>query len=300
MNKLEMIQNKNIEDMIYEINGKQVMLDSDLAYLYECKNGTKEINQAVRNNIDKFPERFSWKLTDWECQNFLVKNFDQKIETRGGRFKNPRVFTEQGVAMLATILKSKVATDVSIRIMDAFVLMRHFIMDNKDIYVSLNNINNKLIEHDEKINYLFYRFDKKEQLFLPGETYDAYYEIVDILNTAKEEIIIIDNYADKTILDFIRNIDAKITIITSNKSKISSLEIDKFNSQYNNKLKLIYNNTFHDRYFILDGKEFFYCGTSLNHAGEKMFSIHKIEDKIIRDTLINYINKIKGVKEKSK
>lgn len=297
MNKLEMIQNKNIEDMIYEINGKQVMLDSDLAKLYDVE--TKRINEAVKNNLNKFPERFSWKLTENESKIFLVENFDQKIETRGGRFKNPRVFTEQGVAMLATILKSKVATEVSIRIMDAFVLMRHFIRDNKDIYVSLNHINNKLIEHDERINYLFSRFDKKEQLFLPGETYDAYFEIIDILNNAKEEIIIIDNYADKTILNFVRNIDAKITIITSNKSKISSLEIDKFNKQYNNKLKLIYNNTFHDRYFILDGKEGFYCGTSLNHAGEKMFSIHKIEDKIIKDTLINYINRIKETKENS-
>ena len=92
-----------IEDLIYEIRGKQVMLDSDLARLYKCKNGTKEVNQVVKNNLDKFLERFSWKFSDDECKIFLVKNFDQNIETRGGRYRNPRVFTEQGVAMLATI-----------------------------------------------------------------------------------------------------------------------------------------------------------------------------------------------------
>ena len=114
MNGLIVKEEIKIEDMIYEIRGKQVMLDSDLAKLYQCKNGTKEINQAVKNNLDKFPERFSWKLTDEECNIFLVKNFDQKNETRGGRYKNPRVFTEQGVAMLSTILKSKVAIKTSI------------------------------------------------------------------------------------------------------------------------------------------------------------------------------------------
>ena len=124
-----------IEDMIYEINGVQVMIDSDLAKLYKCKNGTKEINQAVKNNLEKFPERFSWILSDIESKEFLVKNFDQKnIETRGGKYKNPRVFTEQAVAMLATILKSPVAIQTSIAIMDAFVKMRHFIMENKDVY----------------------------------------------------------------------------------------------------------------------------------------------------------------------
>ena len=111
----------NIKNMIYEIRGRQVMLDSDLAKLYQCKNGTKEINQAVKNNVDKFPERYSWILTDDESSDFLVKNFDQKIEKRGGRFKNPRVFAEQGVAMLATILYTDRSINITIQIMDAFM-----------------------------------------------------------------------------------------------------------------------------------------------------------------------------------
>ena len=125
MNDLIEKENIKIENVIYEIRGKQVMLDSDLAKLYHVE--TKRINEAVKNNMEKFPERFSWKLTGEESESFLVENFDQNLETRGGRYNCPRVFTEQGVAMLATILKSKVATQVSIRIMDAFVAMRKYI-----------------------------------------------------------------------------------------------------------------------------------------------------------------------------
>ena len=190
--------------------------------------------------------------------------------------------------MLATILKSNIATQVSIAIMDAFVKMRHFILENNDIYKTLNNINNKLIDHDEKINYIFSKFDKKEQLFLPGETYDAYCKITDILNETQNEVIIVDSYVDKTILDFIKNVEANIILITSNKSRLSNLEIDKFNKQYN-KLEVIKNETFHDRYFIIDRNHVFHLGTSLNYAGERVFSISKLEDSIIKINLINYI-----------
>ena len=175
-----------IENMIYQSRGVPIMLDSDLAFLYGVP--TKRINEAVKNNPKKFPERFSWKLTDNENEIFLVENFDQKnIEMRGGRYKNPRVFTEHGILMLATILKSDVAIEISIRIMDAFVAMRHFIIENKDIYKSLNNINiklidheNKMLEYDNKFDYIFSKFDRKEQLLLKGQTFEAY-KSVDIL-----------------------------------------------------------------------------------------------------------------------
>lgn len=132
----EIVEEIKIENMIYEIRGKQVMLDSDLAKLYGTE--VKRINEAVKNNIEKFPERFSFKLTDDESNIFLVENFDQKRETRGGRYKNQRVFTEQGVAMLATILKTKVAVQISIKIMDAFVEMKKYITNG----ISQNYINN--------------------------------------------------------------------------------------------------------------------------------------------------------------
>ena len=135
MNNIVVSDNIKIENMIYEIRGKKVMLDSDLAKLYNVE--TKRINEAVKNNIEKFPERYCFKLSDNESDNLLVEIFDQKIEKRGGKYKNPRVFTEQGVYMLATILKSKEATKITIAIMDAFVVMK-------------NIINTSLIERSEE------------------------------------------------------------------------------------------------------------------------------------------------------
>ena len=131
--------NIKIENMIYEIRGKKVMLDSDLAKLYNVE--TKRINEAVKNNIEKFPERYCFKLSDNESDNLLVEIFDQKIEKRGGKYKNPRVFTEQGVYMLATILKSKEATKITIAIMDAFVVMKKIINTNKEIMVTSTSCN---------------------------------------------------------------------------------------------------------------------------------------------------------------
>ena len=293
----EIIENNNIkiENMIYEIRGVQVMLDSDLAKLYQCKNGTKEINQAVKNNSTKFPERYSWKLSDLESQIFLVKNFDQKIETRGGKYKNPRVFTEEGVAMLATIIHTKVATEISIKIMDTFVSMRHFLINNKDIYKSLNNINNKLtnqenklLEHENKFDLLFSKFDKKEQLFLEDQIYDAYSNILDLFKETNNELIIIDSYADKTLLDLIRNINCKVILITKKSDRLSNIEIDKYNEQYHN-LKVFRNNSFHDRYFIIDRNTIYHSGTSINNMGSKIFMITKLEDNFIKDILLNKV-----------
>ena len=156
-----MIEEIKIENMIYEIRGIQVMLDSDLAKLYKVE--TKRINESVKNNLEKFSERFSWKLTDQEYLNLRSKFSTSSLEySYGGRRYNPRVFTEQGVAMLATILKSKVATQVSIRIMDAFVSMRKFINENKDMFKRITTIEYKLFEHDDKIDELFGKFETKK------------------------------------------------------------------------------------------------------------------------------------------
>ena len=294
INDIEVIP--NIGDMIYEICGKQVMLDSDLAKLYKCKNGTKEINQAVKNNIEKFPERFSWILSDKDSEDFLVKNFDQKIETRGGRFKNPRVFTEQGVAMLATILKGKTATKVSIAIMDAFVKMRHYIKDNLLDQQNINAIvlddHNHILKLDNDIKLIQETFDKLEEkrkvneIYFNGQRYDAYSKIKDIFFESKEELIIIDNYADKKILDMIKNINTKVIIITKENNKLSKLDIEEYNKQYHN-LSVIYDNTFHDRYFIIDRNIIYHSGTSINYIGSKTFSINILEDKIVKESLLN-------------
>ena len=254
-NELIKIDEKNIENKIYEIRGVQVMLDSDLAELYQCKNGTKSINLAVKRHINRFPERFMFQLTKEKIK--FISRFQIETLKKGYNIKYlPYAFTEQGVAMLSSVLKTKVAEEVSVKIMDAFVKMRHFIIENKDIYKSLNNINIKLIEHDEKINKIFNRFEPKENLYLKGQIYDAYSRIIDIFNLAKEELIIIDSYADKTLLDMISKFKVKVILITKDSERLSELDIEKYNCQYNN-LKVIRNNTFHDRYFIIDKKEIY-------------------------------------------
>ena len=284
MNDIILNKKIKIEDMIYEIRGKQVMLDSDLAKLYQVE--TKRINEAVKNNPNKFPERFSWKLTDYESKIFMVENFDHKIETRGGRYKNPRVFTEQGVAMLATILKSKVATEVSINIMDAFVLMRKYISSS---LIEQKYINNLVLEHEERFKILddaFSNFkEKNNHLFFKGQIYDAYSLLIDIFKKSKEEIIIIDNYVDKNILDILSKIENNIIIITN---KYNNNDYNKYKEQYKN-VELIINNNFHDRFIILDKKVLYHCGASFKDLGKSCFEISKIEDN---DILENIIKKI--------
>ncbi len=283
----------NIKDLIYEVREKQVMLDSDLAVLYGCKNGTKEINQAVKNNPDKFPERYCFRLDEFELDIFRSKLLTKKniTEKRGGKYHNPTVFTEQGIYMLATILKTKQATSATIKIMDTFVSMRKFINENKDIFKRIIAIENKtdyikstLIEHDIKIEELFDKFDKKEELksklFYNGEIYDAYSLLVDIISKADKEIIIIDNYVDKKTLDILtkKNINVIVYIITSKKSNITKLDVEKFNSQYP-KLEIRYTNIFHDRFIIIDKNKLYHIGASLKDLGLKVFGISKIDDK---------------------
>jgi len=283
---------EKLTNLIYEVRGKQVMLDSDLAKLYQVE--TKRINESVKNNKDKFPERFSWKLTKEESKIFMVENFDQKIETRGGRYNCPRVFTEQGVAMLATILKSKVATQVSIAIMDAFVLMRKYISNN---LIEQKYINNLVLEDHSRVNKLeetFQKFEEKRrayEIYFDGQIYDAYSKILDIFNSAKEEIIIVDNYADKTLLDMVKDLHVKVTIITKKNNLLKEHMIEKYNKEYHN-LTVKYSNIFHDRYFILDNKVVYHCGASINRIGYKIFSITLINDQDVSQLLIDKINKI--------
>lgn len=285
---------ENIRDMIYVIRGKQVMLDSDLARLYECKNGTKEINQAVRNNNEKFPERFSWNLSDSESEELLVKIFDQKkrVDRRGGKYKNPRVFTEQGVAMLATILHTSVATQISIRIMDAFVALRHYVSNNE---LRLSNVETKVIEHDASIKLLenmFNKFDEnKGELYFRGKIYDAYSKIIDIFKEAKEELIIVDRFTDKTMLDMIKNLKVKVILITGRNTKITKLDIDRYNSTYNN-LSIYYSDVIHDRYIILDRNIMYHSGNSINHIGYRGSSIDIINDESAKKGIINDVKDI--------
>ena len=280
----------NIEELIYEIDGKEVMLDSDLALLYNCKNGTKEINQAVKNNPDKFPRRFSWIITDEEKNNLWSKFSTANISNMSR--SNPRVFTEQGVYMLATILRSKTATEVSIRIMDTFVKMRHYINYNKDILPRrFLLLEDKVDENTRRIDELFYKFNPKEitkdSIFFKGDIYDAYSVLLEIFNLSKGEIIIIDNYAGKEILDDLKNINKKIVIISSN---INDSLKNKYLKQYSN-VTFCNNNSYHDRFIIVDRERVFHSGASFKDLGKKCFAINEIENKNeIEKILENILN----------
>ena len=277
-----------IENLIYEVRGIQVIMDRDLAKLYGVE--TRVFIQSVKRNIKKFPDNFMFQLTKEEFINWRSQFVTSKNDIIGLR-RPPFAFTEYGIAMLSGILHSDIAIKVNIAIINAFVRMRHFITDNKEIYTSVNNINNKLLEHDEKLNYLFSKFDKKEQLFLKGEIYDAYSYFISIFKEAEKELIIIDSYADTTLLDIIKKLRCKIIIITKDSERLSETDLFKYNSEYNN-LKVFRSNEFHDRYFIVDKKIIYHSGTSINNAGIKTFSINKLEDELITSALLKSIFKI--------
>ena len=285
----ELKEELNIENMIYEIRGKQVMLDCDLAKLYNVE--TKRINEAVKNNPDKFPERFYFRINENEF--FSLKS---KISTsKGGSRKGHNVFTEQGIAMLSTILKSKVAVETSIRIMDAFVKMRKYISAN---LIEQDNMKNMLIKHDNEIKLLQESFSKLEEkekinhIFYEGQIYDAYSLLIDIFKEAEKEIIIIDNYADKSILDMITNLNVRVTIVTRKFNLLKDIDIKKYNRQYHN-LKVIYSDKFHDRFIILDKKVLYHSGASYKDLGNKCFAITKMEDKEYLEIIIKNIGEDK-------
>lgn len=286
------LQEENIRTMIYEVKGVQVMMDEDLAFLYKCKNGTKEINQAVKNNIEKFPERYSWVLSDEEFLNLRSKFLTSSWDSYGGRRYNPRVFTEAGVYMLATILKTEVATEVSMAIIDTFTFMRKYVANN---FLEQRYINNLVLEHDSSIKLLqktFNEFEDKKvnnEIYFDGQVYDAYSKIVDIMKEAKNKLVVIDNYADKSVLDMISRIKVKVILIVKSNSLLNELDIKKYNKQYNN-LTVIYNDTFHDRYIIIDDCKVFHLGASINHGGSKTFSINLLSDESIIKLLVKKVD----------
>lgn len=283
-NSIILKENEKIENLIYEIRGKQVMLDSDLAKLYECKNGTKVINQAVKRNITKFPERYCFQLTETEYRNLKFQNGTSSLNNYGGVRKMPFVFTEQGVAMLATVLKTPVADAVSMRIIDAFVYMRR--------YLSGEIGSNMLVNHEERILKLEEQFNKfsskRNTIIYEGKIYDAYSVMLDIFNEAKDEIIIVDNYVNKELLDILREVDKKIIVISNN---MNNELIKKYESQYDN-TQFVSDNPFHDRYIILDRKEVYVSGMPLKDVGKKYSYINKIEESIFINELTKRIIKI--------
>ena len=283
---------ENIKNLIYCIRGKQVMLDSDVAKLFQYE--TKDINRNVKNNIERFPEYYCFQLTESEYEALRCKIFT--LNGRGQHRKYlPYVFTEYGITMLAGILKSKAAISVSLKIVDAFIEMRKFIANNGHIFQEINTLKCKLLEHDKKFDKVFDELQKnkesefKQKIFFNGQIYDAYSLIIDIIKSANNKILIIDNYVDDSVLKMLlkKNANVEVILLTSQNSSLTKLDVQKFNKQYPS-LKLSTTNKFHDRFIIIDNKDLYHIGASLKDLGKKCFAISKIED-------IDYINKFKTI-----
>ena len=281
MGSLIVKEDIKIENMIYEVRGKQVMLASDVARLY--KSETKKINQVVKRNIDRFPEEFCFRLSYEEYLNLrsqiVTSSEEINLVTHGGNRYLSYVFTEHGVMMISGLLQSDVAAKVNVSIIKAFVEMRKYISSN---LIKQDYINNQVLKNTEEIKLLqesFNSFCKNKVntsgLFFDGQIYDSYSLLLDIFNTSKDIIIIIDNYIDKTILDVLRNINKKVTIITN---KYNNNDYTKYKEQYKN-IELIINNKIHDRFIIIDKKILYHCGASLKDLGKKCFAITKIENE---------------------
>ena len=282
----------NIGNKILVIRGHQIMLDQDLAELYGVE--TKRLNEAVKRNISRFPEDFCFQITENEYQ-FLRSQFatSKKGETRGGRQYLPYAFTEQGVAMLSAVLRSPTAIQMSIKIMNAFVAMRRFLLNNAKVFTEIDSIKQHLITSDQKIDTLFslmdkYKIENKEGVFMKGQIFDAYVAFQNLIQNAKKEIILIDNYIDLTILERLakKNTGVNVIIYTRSDTPVTHLDINKFNAQYPT-LTIKNTSKMHDRFLILDNTDIYFIGASLKDLGKKCFGFMKLEDSRWINTVLN-------------
>ena len=279
--------NKEIQSMIYTFRGRQVMIDRDLAYLYNVE--TKALNQAVKRNISRFPESFRFQISDDE-KDELVTNCD-RFETLKHSSSNPYVYTEQGIAMLSAVLRSDVAVEVSVKIMNSFVEMRKFLLSNREMFARLDRVELKQLETDKKLeevfDYIATTKEVKQKIFFNGQIYDAFSLMVELVEKAGTELILIDNYVDINTLNILskKKDGVNVLIVTSGKGNLTDKDIAKFNSQYP-KLTVKISKDFHDRFLIIDRKEVYHIGASIKDAGKKSFGITKLEVEELTKSLL--------------
>jgi hypothetical protein len=280
--KNKIVPVENIKSMIFSFRGLQVMIDRDLAELYGV--GTKVLNQAVKRNIERFPNDFRFQLTDYE-KHKLVTNCDRFRKLKHSSV-NPYAFTEQGVAMLSTVLRSETAIRASIQIMRAFVELKKFISTNAAIFQRLENVEMKQIATDEKIERIFKALENnnlkpKQGIFYNGQIFDAYKFITELIKGAKKSIVLIDNYIDETVLTlFSKNQKVDVKIYTKNVTKQLKLDLEKYNAQYKS-IEIKKFNQAHDRFLIIDEKEVYHFGASLKDLGKKWFGFSKFDMEAI-------------------
>lgn len=285
----------DIKSMIYIVRNQQIMIDSELAMLYQVE--TKRLNEAVRRNIARFPEEFRFQLTAEETES--LRSQFATLNESGGRGKHrkylPYVFTEQGIAMLSAVLRSDVAIQVSINIMNAFVEMRRFISNNALLFERISTVELRQLEYqkqtDEKLEQIFEYISEHEEssqkVFFEGQIYDAFSLIVSLIQKANKEITLIDGYVDVETLNLLskKKQNVAVTVYTLKRTKLTKTDVENFNAQYST-LEVKYTKVFHDRFLILDRTIAYHVGASIKDAGKKCFGINLIQDEgIIRDIL---------------
>jgi len=283
-----------IKNKIYSIRGKQVMLDRDLAELYEVK--AIRLREQVKRNKIRFPEDFMFQLTDNEIEFMVSQNAIPSKKHLGG--SKPYAFSEQGVSMLSAVLKTKIAIDMSVKIMRTFIELKNFYSNNSTIFNRISNLEEKQITTDLKIEKVLNLIESKEirpkqGIFFDGQIFDAYEFVADLIRSAKKNIKLIDNYVDDTVLTlFSKNQNIDVTIYTQKRSLTKQLKLDleKYNSQYR-EIKIEEFNNSHDRFIIIDDVEVYLIGASLKDLGKKWFGFSKMEIESLK-----VIEKLKEVK----
>lgn len=277
--KNKLITQTIIENRIFTIRGMQVMIDGVLAELYDV--GTKVLNQSVKRNLSRFPEAFRFRLTYSE-KGELVTNCD-RFENLKHSSALPYAFTEQGVAMLSAVLRSETAVKVSVQIMQAFVQMRKIISDHSGIFQRLTGLEYKQMETDKKFEMVFDALQQKKSepmqgIFYNGQIFDAYKFVSDIIRKAQDSILLIGNYIDDTVLTLFckRKKNVKVTIYTQSLSKQLSLDLVKFNAQYEPVIIEEFKDA-HDRFVMVDDKDLYHIGASLKDLGKKWFAFSKMD-----------------------
>lgn len=279
MNNLPIISQKHIESQIFTIRGLQVMIDRDLAEMYQVE--TKVLNQAVKRNLERFPIQFRFQLTENE-KTELVTICD-RFDSLKHSTSNPNVFTEQGVAMLSAVLRSKIAVQISIQIINAFVEMRKFIANHYGLLQRMEGIERKQIETDQKFEQVFKALESKNAIpnqgvFFDGQVFDAYELASKIIRSANISIVLIDNYIDETTLTHLskKAKAVKVLLLTKTMSNQLTLDVKKANEQYGNfEIRAFVNS--HDRFIIIDNSDVYHLGASLKDLGKKWFAFSKMD-----------------------
>ena len=285
MENKALVTRQEIENQIYTIRSQQVMLDSDLARIYQVE--TKNLNKAVKRNTERFPASFCFQLTEEEVENLRFQIGTSSL-SYGGRRYLPYVFTEQGVAMASAILRSDIAVKVSVEIMEAFVEMRRMLISNASLFHRLDKIELKQLEADQRFEEIFKALESdklhsEKGIFYNGQVFDAYAFVSDIIRSTKSSIILLDNYVDDTVLTLLgkRSDNVTATIYTKSISNQLRLDVQRYNSQYPRIEIKIFSDA-HDRFLIIDDTELYHIGASLKDLGKKWFAFSRMDIEVGR------------------